>query len=204
VQGGAGAVGNAAIQLARWADATVIATVSSPRKAQLAAAAGASHVVDYREQDVVAEVRKVTPGGVDAIVEVSAATNAAVDAQVIGLHGAVAMYADDGGAEVTVPVRAQMVPNARWQFVLVYTEPERAKAIAVEDVNAAVLDGAVRVGEDAGLPLHVFPLAETAEAHRAVEDGAVGKVLVDVTARPADRIGRCLVSSSPRTSSRDR
>ena len=182
VQGGAGAVGNAAIQLARWADATVIATVSSPHKAQLAAAAGASHVVDYREQDVVAEVRKIAPKGVGAIVEVSAATNAAVDAQVIGLHGAVAMYADDGGAEVTVPVRAQMVPNARWQFVLVYTEPERAKAIAVEDVNAAVLDGAVRVGQDAGLPLHVFPLAETAQAHRAVEDGAVGKVLVDVTA----------------------
>ena len=91
--------------LARWAEATVIATVSSPHKAQLAAAAGASHVVDYREQDVVAEVRKVAPKGVDAIVEVSAATNAAVDAQVIGLHGAVAMYADDGGAEVTVPVR---------------------------------------------------------------------------------------------------
>ncbi|WP_408609696.1 NADPH:quinone reductase [Geodermatophilus chilensis] len=182
VQGGAGAVGNAAIQLARWADATVIATVSGPRKAQLAAAAGASHVVNYREQDVVAEVRKVAPKGVDTIVEVSAATNAAVDAQVIGLHGAVAMYADDGGAEVTVPVRAQMVPNARWQFVLVYTEPERAKSIGVEDVNAAVLDGAVRVGEDAGLPLHVFPLPETAQAHRAVEDGAVGKVLVDVTA----------------------
>src|SRR3712207_8678598 len=56
-----GAVGNAAIQLARWADATVIATVSGPRKAQLAAAAGASHVVNYREQDVVAEVRKVAP-----------------------------------------------------------------------------------------------------------------------------------------------
>jgi NADPH2:quinone reductase len=182
VQGGAGAVGNAAIQLARWADATVIATVSSPRKAQLAAAAGASHVVDYREQDVVAEVRKVAPDGVDAIVEVSAATNAAVDAQVIGLHGAVAMYADDGGAEVTVPVRAQMVQNARWQFVLVYSEPQRAKALAVEDVNAAVLDGAVRVGADAGLPLHVFPLAETEQAHRAVEDGAVGKVLIDVTA----------------------
>ena len=182
VQGGAGAVGNAAIQLARWADATVIATVSSPRKAQLAAAAGASHVVNYREEDVAREVRKIAPKGVDAIVEVSAATNAAVDAQVIGLHGAVAMYADDGGAEVTVPVRAQMNANARWQFVLVYTEPERAKAIGVEDVNAAVLDGAVRIGEDAGLPLHVFPLAETAQAHRAVEDGAIGKVLVDVTA----------------------
>ena len=182
VQGGAGAVGNAAIQLARWADATVIATVSSPDKAQLAAAAGADHVVNYRQQDVVTEVRKIAPKGVDTIVEVSAAVNAAADAQVIGMHGAVAMYADDGGAEVTVPVRLQMGPNARWQFVLVYTEPARAKEIGVEDVNAAVLDGAARVGREAGLPLHVYPLEQTAQAHRAVQDGAVGKVLVDVTA----------------------
>jgi NADPH:quinone reductase len=182
VQGGAGAVGNAAIQLARWAEATVIATVSSPAKAQLAARAGADHVIDYKQQDVVAEVRKIAPHGVDTIVEVSAAVNAGIDAQLVGMHGAVAMYADDGGAEVTVPVRLQMGPNARWQFVLVYTEPTRAKDIGVEDVNAAVLDGAVRVGEDAGLPLHVHPLAETAAAHQAVQDGAVGKVLIDVTA----------------------
>jgi NADPH2:quinone reductase len=182
VQGGAGAVGNAAIQLARWAEATVIATVSGPDKAQLAAAAGASHVINYKQQDVVAEVRKIVPRGVDAIVEVSAAVNAPVDAQVIGMHGAVAMYADDGGAEVTVPVRLQMAANARWQFVLVYTEPARAKEIAVEDVNAAVQDGAIRVGREAGLPLHVFPLAEAARAHQAVKDGAVGKVLIDVTA----------------------
>jgi NADPH2:quinone reductase len=182
VQGGAGAVGNAAIQLARWAEATVIATVSGPDKAQLAAAAGASHVINYKQQDVAAEVRKIVPRGVDAIVEVSAAVNAPVDAQVIGMHGAVAMYADDGGAEVTIPVRAQMLPNARWQFVLVYTEPARAKEIAVEDVNAAVQDGAIRVGREAGLPLHVFPLAEAAQAHQAVQDGAVGKVLIDVTA----------------------
>jgi NADPH:quinone reductase len=182
VQGGAGAVGNAAIQLARWAEATVITTVSSPEKAQLAAAAGASHVIDYRREDVVAEVHKIAPHGVDAIVEVSPAVNAGADAQVIGRNGAVAMYADDGGAEITVPVRSQMAPNARWQFVLVYTEPAKAKEIGVEDVNAAVLDGAVRVGREAGLPLHVYPLDRTAEAHQAVQDGAVGKVLIDVTA----------------------
>jgi NADPH2:quinone reductase len=182
VQGGAGAVGNAAIQLARWAEATIIATVSGPEKAQLAAAAGASHVINYKQQDVAAEVKKISPRGVDAIVEVSAAVNAAVDAEVIGMHGAVAMYADDGGPEVTIPVRKQMLPNARWQFVLVYTEPARAKEIAVEDVNAAVQDGAIRVGREAGLPLHIFPLAETAAAHQAVQDGIVGKVLIDVTA----------------------
>ena len=182
VQGGAGAVGNAAIQLARWAEATVIATVSSPRKAQLAAAAGASHVIDYRQQDVVTEVRKIVPRGVDAVVEVAAAQNAAVDAQVIGRHGAVAVYAGNDGDQISVPIRSQMTTNARWQFVLVYTEPARAKDIGVEDVAAAVVDGAVRVGEEAGLPLHVYPLDRTAEAHKAVEDGAVGKVLIDVTA----------------------
>jgi NADPH2:quinone reductase len=182
VQGGAGAVGNAAIQLARYAEATVIATVSTPHKAQLAAAAGADHVIDYRQQDVVTEVRKVAPHGVDAVVEVAPAANAGIDAQVVALHGAVAMYASDGGAEISVPVRSQMTANARWQFVLVYTEPRRAKEIGVEDVNAAVLDGAIRVGEDAGLPVHVFPLAQTAQAHQAVQDGTNGNVLIDVTA----------------------
>ncbi|MEH0938348.1 NADPH:quinone reductase [Micromonospora psammae] len=178
VQGGAGAVGNAAIQLARWADARVIATVSSPQKAQLAAAAGASFVVDYREQDVVEEVRKIAPEGVHTIVEVSPARNAAIDVQLLRPGGAVCVYADDGGDEVTLPIRPLMVPNARWQFVLVYTEPAVAKARAVRDVSAAVAQGAVRVGADAGLPLHHHPLAETAVAHQAVEDSLVGKALL--------------------------
>ncbi|MEH0819247.1 MULTISPECIES: NADPH:quinone reductase [unclassified Micromonospora] len=178
VQGGAGAVGNAAIQLARWADACVIATVSSPEKAQLAAAAGASFVINYRDQDVVEEVRKYAPDGVHTIVEVSAARNAATDVQLLRPGGAVCVYADDGGDEVTLPIRPLMVPNARWQFVLVYTEPKAAKARALADVAAAVAQGAVRVGEEAGLPLHHYALADTAAAHEAVERSVVGKVLI--------------------------
>jgi NADPH2:quinone reductase len=180
VAGGAGAVGNAAIQLARWSDATVITTVSSAEKAHLAAAAGADHVIDYKRQDVVAEIGKVSPRGVDTIVEVSAATNAAIDAAVLAPNGSVAIYADNGGPELTLPIRRLMGPNARWQFVLLYTAPAGAKAIAIEDVAAAVLEGAVRVGREAGLPLHHFPLERTADAHAAVENGAIGKVLIDV------------------------
>jgi NADPH2:quinone reductase len=180
VPGGAGAVGNAAIQLARWSDATVISTVSSPAKAQLAVAAGADHVIDYRRQDVVAEVRKLAPHGVHTIVEVSPAANSAIDAAVIAMHGSVAVYADDGGSGLQLPVRQLMLPNARWQFVLVYTAPREAKARAVDAVANAVQDGAIRIGEDAGLPLHHFPLAEAAKAHAAVENSAVGKVLIDV------------------------
>ncbi|MGN9811083.1 NADPH:quinone reductase [Micromonospora sp. BQ11] len=181
VQGGAGAVGNAAIQLARWADACVVATVSSAEKAQLAAAAGASFVINYREQDVVEEVRKIAPDGVHTVVEVAAASNAAVDAQLVRHGGAVCVYADDGGAEVTLPVRPLMVHNVRWQFVLVYTEPKVAKAHAINDVAAAAAQGGVRVGQEAGLPLHHYSLAATAAAHEAVENGVVGKVLITTT-----------------------
>jgi len=179
VTGGAGAVGNAAIQLARWSDATIITTVSSPAKGQLAAAAGADHVIDYRQTDVLTEVRKIAPGGVDVVVEVNPQANAAAVAKLLAPHGTVATYADDGGGgDVAIPVRASMVPNVRWQFVLVYTEPAAAKARAVDDIGAALLDGALGVGERHGLPLHHFGLDQAAQAHAAVEQGAVGKVLI--------------------------
>ena len=179
VAGGAGAVGNAAIQLARWSDATVISTVSGPAKAQLAVAAGADHVIDYRRQDVVAEIGRLATHGVHTVVEVSPA-NAAIDAAVIARHGSVAIYANDGGNEVALPVTKLMVPNARWQFVLVYTAPREAKARAVDAVAAAVRAGAIRIGQDAGLPMHHYPLEQAAQAHAAVEDSVIGKVLIDV------------------------
>jgi NADPH2:quinone reductase len=180
VAGGAGAVGNAAIQLARWSDATVITTVSGPEKGNLAAHAGADHIINYMQQDVAAEVRALAPEGVNTIVEVSPAANAAIDAKVLARHGSVAVYATGGGETVELPVRPSMVPNVRWQFVLVYNAPERWRAHALEDVSAAVLDGAVRVGGGAGLPLHHYPLEQTADAHAAVESGTVGKVIIDV------------------------
>ncbi|MDJ0341219.1 NADPH:quinone reductase [Streptomyces sp. H10-C2] len=180
VAGGAGAVGNAAIQLARWAGATVVTTVSSPRKADLARAAGAHHVVDYRTEDATEAIRRVAPKGVDIIVEVAPAVNAVIDHAVAAPNAVIAFYANTGGEEITVPVREAMMPNLRWQGVLVYTVPDRAKTNAVADVSAAVAAGALRVGEDAGLPLHRFPLEKTGDAHTAVENSAVGKVLIDV------------------------
>ena len=74
VTGGAGAVGHAAIQLARWAGATVVTTVSSDEKGRLATAAGAHHVVDYTEGDPAARIREIAPDGVDLVVEVAIIT----------------------------------------------------------------------------------------------------------------------------------
>ncbi|KAA9156843.1 NADPH:quinone reductase [Microbacterium lushaniae] len=180
VAGGAGAVGHAAIQLARWAGATVIATVSSPAKATLARAAGADHTIDYTSEDVTAQVGEIAPDGVDHIVEVSIAANAETDAAVAANHGSIAYYADDGGDTFALPIRPSFAKNLRVQGVLLYTVGADAWEAAAADITAALEDGALSVGEEAGLPLTWFPLAETAAAHDAVEQGTVGKVLIRV------------------------
>lgn len=180
VAGGAGAVGNAAIQLARWAGAQVAATVSGPGKAALARAAGAQHVVNYRDGDAADQIRAALAGGAHLVVEVAPAVNARLDAEVIAPGGTVAFYANDGGDELHLPVRALMAANLAWHGLLVYTVTGEQKDHAVADVSAAVAAGALRVGQDAGLALHRYPLERAADAHAAVEGGAVGKVLIDV------------------------
>jgi NADPH2:quinone reductase len=182
VAGGAGAVGHAAIQLARWAGATVITTVSSPSKAALAEAAGATAVVNYRDEDAGVRIRELAPDGVDLVVEVSPARNAELNAAVLANHGSVAVYANDGGDRMTLDVRGHFALNVRYQFLLLYTVGDEALRAAAEDITLALADGALPVGDDAGLPITRFPLEQTAAAHDAVEQSVVGKVLIDVTA----------------------
>jgi len=180
VAGGAGAVGHAAIQLAAWAGAEVVTTVSSPEKAELARAAGAHHIVNYRAGDAAATISSAAPDGVDIVVELAPGANAALDRAVVAADATVAVYANDGGDDLALSVRALMTRNIRYQFVFVYTVPGTAKSRAVDHVSAAVAAGALQVGDAAGLPLHRFPLARTADAHAAVEAGTVGKLLIDV------------------------
>ncbi|MCC9198273.1 NADPH:quinone reductase [Arthrobacter sp. zg-Y820] len=181
VQGGAGAVGHAAIQFAVWAGATVIATVSSDAKEKLARAAGAHHVVRYPDDALADRIREIAPDGVDQIVEVAPAQNAALDVAVIANHGSIAYYANNNGDDFTVPIIASFAKNVRWQGVLVYTVGAEAHRAAAEDITAALRDGALPVGESAGLPLTWFPLEETAAAHDAVEHGTTGKILIRVS-----------------------
>ncbi|MFI5952649.1 NADPH:quinone reductase [Cryptosporangium sp. NPDC051539] len=182
VAGGAGAVGHAAIQLARWAGATVITTISGTEKAALATAAGAHHVVNYREDDAAAAIRTIAPGGVHQVVEVSPSRNASLNQAVLANHGVVAVYANDGGAGVTLDVAGHFATNVRYQFLLLYTVGQPALDAAAEDLTRALEDGALPVGEEHGLPIRRYALEQTGDAHDAVANGAVGKVLVEVGA----------------------
>ena len=137
--------------------------------------------MNYRDADAADQISALAPAGIDHIVEVSIAENAELDGQVIANHGSIAYYADNGGEQATLPVRPTFAKNVRIQGLLLYTVGDDALRAAAEDITAALHDGALPVGEDAGLPLTWFSLEETAVAHDAVEQGAVGKVLIDVS-----------------------
>lgn len=179
VTGGAGAVGSAAIQLARWGGARVITTVSSDDKARAAREAGAQHTINYRTEDVPTAIRAITDGaGVERIVEVDFGGNLPTSLQVLQPNGVIASYATRGNPEPTVVFRALMVRNITVRAILVYTMPEAAKTAAEVDVTRALEAGALRPAISQRLPID-----RIADAHTAVEQGtAIGNVVLQIDA----------------------
>lgn len=177
VTGGAGAVGHYAIQFAKWSGARVIATVSGAAKAAIAQAAGADHVINYREANVVEVIRELTAGtGVDRIVEVEFGGNLAVSNQVLRSAGVIAAYGSTAVPAPQLPFYPMMFNHTTLHFLLVYalTGPQRRRACGL--ISRALEAGALHHHIGAR-----FALADTARAHAAVESGTViGNVVVTV------------------------
>jgi NADPH2:quinone reductase len=176
VTGGAGAVGHYAVQLAAWAGATVIATVSSNIKAARARAGGAEHVIDYRTEDVAARVREITGGrGVDHVVDVDFGGNLAAVLASVRDSGSIAYYASNGNREPVVPLGAIMAKNLAVHGFVLPTSRHAQRKRAQSDI-ARFIAKPGRMLSVAGK----FPLYQTAEAHMAVERGdKVGTVVVE-------------------------
>jgi NADPH2:quinone reductase len=178
VTGGAGAVGNYAIQLAKWGGAAqVIATVSSAEKAKLATAAGADLVINYRDEGVVSRVMAATGGaGVDRIVEVAFGANLETTVAVLRDNGVVATYASDTKPTPALPFYPMMMKNAQLRWVFMYKIPDAAFTQACTDIASWL--GA---GPSEHLVSRIFSLDETAAAHEFLESGkATGTVVIAV------------------------
>ena len=171
VAGGAGAVGDFAIELAKRAGARVVTTVSSPEKAALAEEAGADLVVNYRSADAAPQVRAFAPA-VDRVIEVALGANLAFDLALARPGTTIVTYAAEA-ADPVLPVRACMTANVILRFVLLYGIPAAALDRAAADITAAFA-----AGDLTGLPVRKFPLDAIAAAHQAAEAGPVGKIIV--------------------------
>ncbi|MEQ8666696.1 MAG: NADPH:quinone reductase [Rhodospirillales bacterium] len=176
VTGGAGAVGNYAVQMAHICGARVIATVSGSEKAALASAAGAEHVVNYRTEDVAERIMEITGGaGVDRVVEVDFAANLATNIKILKVNGVISSYASDSNTTPAVPFYELVYKCITVHHVVVFLMPDYARKKAVANTADWVNGG--RLTHHLGPR---FPLVRAADAHAAVEGGAFGKVLIDV------------------------
>lgn len=176
VQGGAGAVGQCAIQIAKARAAVVIATASSPDKAQAALAAGADHVIDYRREKLAERVGALTGGrGVDAIVEVNLTANAAQYPGVLRPHGTVVVYGITGG-DANLPALWMMQNSVAIRFFMIYDISPEDRAAGAVELQALLAAGKLR--QTIALQL---PLQDAAKAHDLVEQGEVmGNVVLQI------------------------
>lgn len=166
VQGGAGAVGQCAVGLARQAGARVIATVRSERDLTVSQRAGAHHVVvtDGLTADAVAaRIRDVAPDAIDHIVEVAFHSNIGLDEQLLVQGGSIATYATDM-PESAIPFWPLVFKNARLFFLGSDDFPQAAKMAAARGLN-----NALRGNWPGFVVARRFPLESIAEAHEMIE-----------------------------------
>ena len=180
VHAAAGGVGQLLVQCAKGRGATVIATVGSAGKAQIATARGADHVILYREKDFREEVMRLTGGrGVDVVYDAIGKDTIARSIRSLRRRGVCINY---GGASGLVQsIEPLELGEAGSVF---FTRPHLADYIATAEElggRAADLFAAWRTGKLVVTVDREYPLAEAADAHRYLEAGKTkGKLLLRI------------------------
>lgn len=177
LQGGAGGVGLAAIQLAKAAGATVLATSSRPERLARLRSIGADHVIDHKEEDVAAAVLDRTGGrGADLIVDPVGST-LQTSLAALGASGRLVFVGNAGGSELTVDLWPALMANQSLLGVFMGTELAKPDVYAtVDQMLADVAKARLTVFID-----REFPLADAAGAHRYAEERSpFGRVVIRV------------------------
>jgi NADPH2:quinone reductase len=173
VHGASGAVGTAAVQLARGLGLRVIGTAGSQPGIDLVRSAGADHVLNHRDEGYASRISELTGGrGVDIVLEMVANVNLDRDLALLGAKGRVVVIGSRGRVEID-PRQTMSKESAVLGTTLWVTTPEEYRQIHAA-LGAALTSGVLAPVVGRELPLEAAP-----EAHRAIlEDRAVGKIVL--------------------------
>ncbi len=174
VQGGAGGVGSASIQLAKARGARVLTTVSGAEAADLVRSLGADEAIDYKAEDVVARVNELTDGrGVDLVHELVISVNLPTDLKLVAKGGRIVCTGQGPSPEVTLPIGAAIAGDATLLFMDLNNAKRAGVAAIMREIAAMAAAGTVRAVVGA-----TFPLREARRAHELLEGSHVGKIVL--------------------------
>jgi NADPH:quinone reductase len=180
VQGGSSGIGVTAIQLAKAMDAKVIVTAGSDDKCAACIALGADHAINYKTQDFVAEVDRITERrGVDVVLDMVAGDYVAREVQCLATDGRLAIIAVQGGTKSQIDIGAVLRKR-----LAITGSTLRARSVEYKGELANALHKNVWPLLEAGRikpVIHeVFPAAQAAQAHALMESSThVGKIVLD-------------------------
>jgi NADPH2:quinone reductase len=177
ISGGAGRVGNYAIQFAKSSGAKVIATIVSEESRAACLEAGADAVINGRDEDAAEQILAANGGDrVDRIIEVQFGANLPLNLKIIALNGVISTYNSTIEREPVLPFFQMMYQCPTVHFVIVYAMPLEARLHAIKDITESLeknkLD--LRIGQE-------FAMEDCAAAHKVIEEGKVrGTVVVNI------------------------
>ncbi|MFG2711267.1 NAD(P)H-quinone oxidoreductase [Streptomyces goshikiensis] len=181
VHGGSSGIGTMAVQLAKAIGARVAVTAGGPEKLARCRELGADILIDYREQDFVAELRAATDGaGADVILDIVGAKYLGRNLDALAVNGRLAVIGLQGGVKGELNLGALLAKRAAITATSLRARPLGEKAAIVAAVREHVWP-LVSTGRVAPVVHAAFPMRDAAEAHRVMESSAhVGKLLLTV------------------------
>ncbi len=181
IHGGSSGIGLTAIQLAKMNDATVITTVGSDDKAAYCRSLGADHTINYRAQDFVAEIARITgKRGVDIVLDMVGGDYIEKNLKCLALEGRLVMIAFLRGGRVEVDWRPIMMKRLTVTGSTLRASPLERKAEIANSLRERVWP--LLESREVKPVIHrVFPLAEAAGAHALMESSQhIGKIMLAV------------------------
>jgi len=179
VQGGSSGIGVTAIQMAKALGSMVIVTVGDEAKAAACRRIGADHAINYKTQDFVAEVKRLTDGrGADVILDMVAGDYVARELQCLADDGRLSFIAVQGGTRAEIDVGAVL----RRRLTLTGSTLRPRSAVYKAGIAAALREKVwplLAEGRIKPVIERTFAAAQAAEAHALMESGGhVGKIVL--------------------------
>ncbi|MEO7384973.1 MAG: NAD(P)H-quinone oxidoreductase [Novosphingobium sp.] len=181
VHGGTSGIGSMAIMLGKLFGLSVIVTCGGAEKCAAALEIGAAHAIDYKAQDFVAEVQRITGGkGVEIVLDMVAGDYVARNMRCLAEDGRHVTIAVQGGMKAEINMAVVMVRRLMLTGSTLRPRSNAFKALLVSEVLdnvwPMVAEGALRPVMDMR-----FALADAAQAHARMEAGAhIGKIVLEI------------------------